>query len=849
MPSLQEIVVLAENSGLLVREQVKLNGRPAQYGKIPDGLHPKVKELLERRLERGLYVHQSRAIEASLQGHNICVGTSTASGKSLIFTAMAAHQLLSDSKSKVIAMYPAKALIQDQILKWNDLMVPLGLSVGHIDGGIPVKERDGVVQTNRVLLMTPDVAQAWLMRSLGEKSISSLMTNLKLLILDEAHVYDGVFGTNMAYFLRRFEVVTGKHQLILSTATLKDGNELAERLTGRQFKFFGSVDEGHDVPDKTVCLASSPAGKSGKQLEVIADLLANLGETGSANGFRFLAFGDSRKLVEQVVVMTQRVITKRRGKESDNEQDEDPADNNDESADAGYKILPYRAGYEETDRKKIQSALSNGNLAGVVSTSALELGIDIGEIDVAVFLGLPPSMKAFWQRLGRAGRKHSAVCLLIDNQGFVEEVGGLAKYMERPLESNWLYLQNRYIQYSHVLCAAFELTGRSNSKEQLTPFDSLPDRFRALLDNELNPKEPVPQDLYELKQRAQAGPHQEFPLRNAVEPNFRVLGPHDLPMGSLSYQYALREAYPGAIYYYMARPYRAFVFNYRQGEIRIRREKRWTTKPNSRVTVFPKFPDGILTSMRSGDSAVIESEMQVSEEVLGFVEQRGPNSEKHEYGPTSPYSQKTLNRFFRTTGVCLCFPQITLSKDATYLLLEAFCTEFSVQERELGIGDFYSKITPAGLGKPIRGQCIYDSTNGSLRLTQQLAENFETSVRVAYDLAQRRSKPFTKQLETLLDVAKTLTLEKVNQGHGQPSEAEWIEVVAAGEMGMYSGGRAGREAVKIIGVRYTPKGAVYDVQSEIAGMNQSLGIRCVEPIFGTTKTCFWNPETGQTREK
>ncbi len=471
-------------------------------------------------------------------------------------------------------------------------MGQLGLTVGHIDGGIPVKERDAVVQKGRVLLMTPDVAQAWLMRSLAEKAIASLMKNLKLLILDEAHVYDGVFGTNMAYFLRRFEVAAGKHQVILSTATLKDGNELAGRLTGRQFDFVGTSDEGHEVPEKTVCLLTSPAGSSGKQLEFMADLLSNLGDLARAERFRFLAFADSRKMVEQVVVMTQRTITEREDNESDDQPGGDPEDDsNDANSDREYKILPYRAGYEEADRIQIQSSLGEGKLAGVVSTSALELGIDIGEIDVMVFLGVAPSMKAFWQRLGRAGRKHPAVCLLIDNQGFVEEVGGLAKYMERPLEPNWLYLQNRYIQYSHVLCAAFELAGQSITKDQLKPFDSLPETFRRLLDNELNPKEAVPQDLYELKQRAQAGPHQEFPLRSAVEPNFRVRGPHDLPMGDLSYQHALREAYPGAIYYYMARPYRAFQFNYRQGEIRVRHEKRWTTKPNSsRMRKNDRFP-------------------------------------------------------------------------------------------------------------------------------------------------------------------------------------------------------------------------------------------------------------------
>ncbi len=171
--------------------------------------------------------------------------------------------------------------------------------------------------------------------------------------------------------------------------------------------------------------------------------------------FRFLAFGDARKLVERIVVLTQRHLSQPLTIDIDtnDENDEDGFD----TGETSYPILPYRAGFEEDDRVAIQRALSNGDLTGVVATSAMELGIDIGEIDVVVFLGTPPSMKSFWQRLGRAGRKNEGMCLIIDNEDLIDAYGGLASYVKRPLEPNWLYLDNRYIQYSHVLCAAAEL--------------------------------------------------------------------------------------------------------------------------------------------------------------------------------------------------------------------------------------------------------------------------------------------------------------------------------------------------------------------------------------------------------
>src|SRR5262249_496895 len=152
---------------------------------------------------------------------------------------------------------------------------------------------------------------------------------------------------------------------------------------------------------------------------------------------------------------------------------------------------------------------------------------------------------------------------------------------------------------------AAELGTAPASRTKMKPFESLPHGFRILLENEMDPKEAVESDLYDLKQRALGGPHQEFPLRSAVEPNFRVLGPFGKSLGELPYPYALREAYPGGIYYYMARPYRVTSFGYKSGEIRVRREKQWTTTPNARVMVFPKYPKGILKWFGTAQESII----------------------------------------------------------------------------------------------------------------------------------------------------------------------------------------------------------------------------------------------------
>jgi DEAD/DEAH box helicase domain-containing protein len=399
--------------------------------------------------------------------------------------------------------------------------------------------------------MTPDVAHAWLMSHLQQREVRGFLARLRLLILDEAHVYDGVFGTNMAYFIRRLLAVSGVERVIASTATIGEPGNFLERLTGRHPVVLDQEDDGAMSPRKTILLARLG---SGNPFDRLVNLVLHVARAGMS---RFLAFGDSRKMVEQLVAIAERSVSK----EPESSEEETGVEDNwlpEHRATSGQlRILPYRAGYEKGDRQGIQKSLMRGDLAGVVSTSALELGLDIGEIDIVLLLSAPPSVKAFWQRLGRAGRKNNGLCLLVDDSGIITSSStGLRGYLQKAPEPGWLYLENQYIQYSHALCAAAEASEAGKGQYTKTPFQSLPTNFTRFLENELNPTENVPDELYPLKQRAQAGPHSEFPLRSGIEKNFNVCeprGPLNCRLGNLAYSQAFREAYPGAIYYYMAR--------------------------------------------------------------------------------------------------------------------------------------------------------------------------------------------------------------------------------------------------------------------------------------------------------
>lgn len=830
----------AESAGYQLIQSKELSARAPRNSAVPSGLDPKLRAFLMSRYSAGLYAHQAAAIEAGLAGRDVCLATSTASGKSLAFMSLAVNSVLRDNSARVLALYPAKALIQDQNEKWDDILSAFQVKFGFIDGSVSMDSRAGILRSSSVILMTPDVAHAWLLSHLEDRVVAQFLHSLRLLILDEAHVYEGAFGTNMAYFLRRLEAAAHPYQVVVSTATMGTPASFMSELLGRSPVCFGPESDGSAAPSKTVMLAR---GTTNDSFESMVDLLLTLTKTMQGH---FLAFADSRRMVEQVVAATHR-----KGR-SDNEED-DAGDDTVEATRPGIadapQIMPFRAGYETEDRSAIQKALSRGRMVGVVSTSAMELGIDIGEIDIVVMLGLPSSTKAFWQRLGRAGRKNPGACLTIDDRGTLGDgAGALDDFLGRPLEPSWLYLENRYIQYAHVLCAATEMHSYLNAADA---FQSLPPSFRAMLENEINPTEIVPADLYPLKQKAQGGPQHEFPIRTGIEQNFQVRTAQSIPLGTVTFSQALREAYPGGIYHYMARPYRVFSFNYKSGEILARHERHWTTRPISQTMVFPRFPGAYLL-LKSQRGFLAEVEMQVSERVIGFIEQRGPNKQEHKYGPGSPYFQREITRFFATTGVCWYFAEKAIESEAVASrILEAFCAKFGVQERDLGVGLFFAKQAPIEPAT-CHGACVFDATNGSLRLTQRLAERFPEVLRFAIETAENQADSEAAQLlRTLLLLDDELRLAIVVPAEKPTvlttADDEWVIVIAADQPAMYRSDDGPRK-VHVKGHRYTPHGLMYQLEPSPQVDKWMVAANALEPIFGETKMIEANLVTGETRD-
>jgi DEAD/DEAH box helicase domain-containing protein len=721
---LNRILAIASANGFTLSAQQEFLARQASYSAVPGGLNSKVRQFLKAKYEHGLWSHQSLALDLVLSNRNVALVTPTASGKTLVFTAAAAHLIKSaEERVKVLALYPQKALIADQLKKWQAFSDSLKFSIGHIDGNVPVSEREQILKSSDVVLMTPDVAHAWLLSNLKSREIQRFLFSLRLLILDEAHVYQGIFGTNMAFFLRRLQCCTNSIRIICSTATVADDRIFLKRLIGRNFEIIDGKSDGSPAPGRILSLLSENAD---------ASFPAFLAELSELPELRFLAFCDSRKGVEQYGHLTEREQLRRDSLRNDS----------DYYGSDSRLVLPYRAGYEAVDRSAIQAALTNGELAGVISTSALEVGIDIGELDLVILYGVPPDSKSFWQRFGRVGRSKPGYCLLVDGRNVIYPTeSGLVKFIQNPIESNWLYFDNKYMQFAHAVCAEKEFAALSRSKcmreDKLKrryelAFGTIAPRFTDYMDKTTTSDT----DFSELSKRLTRDPHHVLTLRTGIEQNYEVIDQSGRELGDLTYSQMLREAYPGAVYYYMAKPYRVTSVDLKAQKVFTRKEAPFiSTKPIEDSFVFPELNKEIYSYHAGILSSAAEMNVTALERVYGFTE----GDEQTLYDANCEYAAGPLTRRFKTTGVCLHAESVSVEEWLLVAesILASYCNLFSIHPAELGYGTFKNCTSPIDSVSVISGLCIYDSVMGGLRLTQRLAARISEVLMLASEQSKK----------------------------------------------------------------------------------------------------------------
>jgi DEAD/DEAH box helicase domain-containing protein len=416
------------------------DARPGVATPLPKGLHPSLLEALAGTGIDELWSHQADGLEASRQGHAI-VTTGTASGKSLAFNLPVLDTLASDLAARAFYLYPTKALAQDQARKLTQLG---GRFLRHAiyDGDTPREERRAIRRRSNLILTNPDMLHVGVLPN--HRSWGDLLANLAWVVVDEAHVYRGVFGSHVANVLRRLRRLARAYgsepRFVLTSATIANPRDLAERLTGLDFLLIDQ--DGAPRSEREIAMWNPPLvderlGKRASALSEAANLLAGLVE----REVRTICFMKSRRGVE-LIQRFARLRLEDSGRR-----------------DLAERIAPYRAGYTPMQRREIEHRLAEGNLLAVVATDALELGIDIGDLDAAVCVTFPGTVASLRQMWGRAGRRAAGLAMYVAGEDALDQFfcRHPEEFLERPVERAILDHESEEIHLAHLSAAAYEL--------------------------------------------------------------------------------------------------------------------------------------------------------------------------------------------------------------------------------------------------------------------------------------------------------------------------------------------------------------------------------------------------------
>jgi DEAD/DEAH box helicase domain-containing protein len=474
-----------------------------------------------------LWSHQAEAIDLARAGNSVAIATGTASGKSLCFQIPIAESVSGDRPATALMLFPTKALAQDQLRSITAFDIP-GLVAGTYDGDNSPEERAWVRRNANVILTNPDMLHAGLLPS--HDQWNNFLHRLEYVVIDELHTMRGVFGSHVAHILRRLRRLCAHYgsdpTFILTSATIGQPGQLASELCG--LPVAEVTEDASPRGERHFMLwnpsAEDPDSESTSSNRDTAELMSTM----VAAGHRAIAFCRSRKGTEVVAAEVKRRLP----------------------AKLASSVRPYRGGYLRTERREIEQALFDGSLRGVVATSALELGIDVGGLDVCILNGFPGTIASMWQQAGRAGRQsqHSLAALVAgDDQLDHWFITHPDELFNRPPEPAVINPHNPHVLLPHLACAAYELP--------LTPADerwwgdSLDDAIRRLvLDDLLKLRPPThrkgPAAVWAGRRRPSTG----ISLRSAGGDEFRIAQPDGTLIGTVDGARALRLIHPGATY-------------------------------------------------------------------------------------------------------------------------------------------------------------------------------------------------------------------------------------------------------------------------------------------------------------
>ncbi len=424
--------------------------REARTAPFPSSLPPRLAEVLKARGFTTLYTHQALSFTLAGEGKNLVVVTPTASGKTLCYNLPILSELIANPESRALYLFPTKALSQDQLVELNRWTEQLGDEVRTFtyDGDTPQDARKAIRSRGNLVITNPDMLHAGILPH--HTKWQRLFENLRYVVIDELHYYRGVLGSHLANVLRRLKRVAKFYgstpQFICTSATIANPQDLATRILEEDVTLID--DNGAPAAEKYFVCYNPPVVN--QQLGIRRSYLnetRRLAKTFLSRGLQTIIFANSRLATEILVTYLQ----------------EDFA-----PGPAGPQaVRGYRGGYLPLERREIERDLRSGHLRGVVSTNALELGIDVGSLDVALLCGYPGTIASTWQRAGRAGRRQgTSAAVLVASSAPLDQfmVQNPEYFFGRSPEHGYVNPDNLFILLNHLKCAAFELPLREEEK-------------------------------------------------------------------------------------------------------------------------------------------------------------------------------------------------------------------------------------------------------------------------------------------------------------------------------------------------------------------------------------------------
>ncbi|QNJ99789.1 DEAD/DEAH box helicase [Dyella telluris] len=721
-----------------------LPGREGQFAPLPGDMPATLAHALRTRGIHQLYAHQAQAWNATAAGEHVVIATPTASGKSLCYTLPVISAAIRQ-RAKALFLFPTKALAQDQVAELLELNQAgdLGVKAFTFDGDTPGDARQAIRLHGDIVVSNPDMLHQAILPH--HTKWAQFFENLRYIVIDEVHTYRGVFGSHVANVLRRLQRVCAFYgvspQFILCSATIGNPAEHASALIEQPVTAI--TESGAPVGEKHVLLWNPPVVNPDLGLRASARSQSNrIARTAIRAGLKTLVFAQSRLMVE--------VLTKYLKDVFDSDPRKPP------------RIRAYRGGYLPTERRAAEREMRAGQVDGIVSTSALELGVDIGALDVVVLNGYPGSVAATWQRFGRAGRRQQASLGVL-----VASSDPLDQYLVRhpeffqgaPPEHARIAADQPLILLDHIRCAAFELPFRDG--ELFGPQDATP-WLQVLAEEGV-----LHQEGERFEWIADSYPANAVSLRSVADGNFVVVDRTDgrqTIIAEVDFSAASLTLYEGAIHMVQSVPYQVerLDWNGRKAFVTRTNVDYYTDAIDyTKLKVLEAF-DG----SPAGSGSAHHGEVHVARRVAGYKKIRYYTHENIGYGPVNLPDLE-----LHTTAVWWQLPQRALEQafDHRQEALDGFLAaahalhivatvavmaEARDLQKAVGSGDGawfatpdangraqirsgFGEGEPSTLGPFIPTLYLYDAFPGGVGLSAPLFERREDLVRLARELVQR----------------------------------------------------------------------------------------------------------------